>query len=135
FWKATSASCSSPLLVLVNSKSGDNQGVKFLRKFKQLLNPAQVFDLMNGGPELGLRLFQKFVTFRILVCGGDGSVGWVLSELDKLKLHKQCQLGVLPLGTGNDLARVLGWGGLCDDDAQLLQILEKLERATTKMLD
>uniref|UniRef100_A0A671VFW7 Diacylglycerol kinase n=1 Tax=Sparus aurata TaxID=8175 RepID=A0A671VFW7_SPAAU len=135
FWKATSASCTSPLLVLVNSKSGDNQGVKFLRKFKQLLNPAQVFDLMNGGPELGLRLFQKFVTFRILVCGGDGSVGWVLSELDKLNLHKQCQLGVLPLGTGNDLARVLGWGGLCDDDAQLLQILEKLERATTKMLD
>ncbi|KAJ3585432.1 hypothetical protein NHX12_014151 [Muraenolepis orangiensis] len=135
FWKATSASCSSPLLVLVNSKSGDNQGVKFLRKFKQLLNPAQVFDLMNGGPQLGLRLFQKFVTFRILVCGGDGSVGWVLSELDKLNLHKQCQLGVLPLGTGNDLARVLGWGGLCDDDAQLLQILEKLERATTKMLD
>uniref|UniRef100_A0A3Q3S2Z7 Diacylglycerol kinase n=1 Tax=Mastacembelus armatus TaxID=205130 RepID=A0A3Q3S2Z7_9TELE len=135
FWKPTSASCSSPLLVLVNSKSGDNQGVKFLRKFKQLLNPAQVFDLMNGGPELGLRLFQKFVTFRILVCGGDGSVGWVLSELDKLNLHKQCQLGVLPLGTGNDLARVLGWGGLCDDDAQLLQILEKLERATPKMLD
>ncbi|MEQ2193282.1 hypothetical protein XENOCAPTIV_009220, partial [Xenoophorus captivus] len=114
FWKATSGSCASPLLVLVNSKSGDNQGVKFLRK---------------------LRLFQKFVTFRILVCGGDGSVGWVLSELDKLNLHKQCQLGVLPLGTGNDLARVLGWGGLCDDDAQLLQILEKLERATTKMLD
>ncbi|XP_061566375.1 diacylglycerol kinase delta isoform X2 [Cololabis saira] len=135
FWKATSASCSSPLLVLVNSKSGDNQGVKFLRKFKQLLNPAQVFDLMNGGPELGLRLFHKFATFRVLVCGGDGSVGWVLSELDKLNLHKQCQLGVLPLGTGNDLARVLGWGGLCDDDAQLLQILEKLERATTKMLD
>ncbi|MGH0166288.1 UNVERIFIED_CONTAM: hypothetical protein FKN15_050649 [Acipenser sinensis] len=82
-----------------------------------------------------LRLFQKFATFRILVCGGDGSVGWVLSELDKLGLHKQCQLGVLPLGTGNDLARVLGWGGLCDDDTQLLQILEKLERATTKMLD
>ncbi|XP_016316506.1 diacylglycerol kinase delta-like isoform X1 [Sinocyclocheilus anshuiensis] len=135
FWKATSPSCSSPLLVMVNSKSGDNQGVKFLRRFKQLLNPAQVFDLMNGGPQLGLRLFQKFETFRILVCGGDGSVGWVLSELDKLSLHKQCQLGVLPLGTGNDLARVLGWGGLCDDDAQLLQILEKLESATTKMLD
>ncbi|CAG02127.1 unnamed protein product [Tetraodon nigroviridis] len=140
--------------------SGDNQGVKFLRRFKQLLNPAQVFDLMNGGPHLGLRLFQKFDTFRILVCGGDGSVGWVLSEIDALTLHKQvrlcrrsrraaaparrgadrqlcvqCQLGVLPLGTGNDLARVLGWGSACDDDTQLPQILEKLERASTKMLD
>ncbi|NXF36550.1 DGKD kinase, partial [Nyctibius bracteatus] len=136
FWKATCPStCFSPLLAFVNSKSGDNQGVKFLRKFKQFLNPAQVFDLMNGGPHLGLRLFQKFSTFRILVCGGDGSVGWVLSEIDALGLHKQCQLGVLPLGTGNDLARVLGWGSLCDDDTQLLQILEKLERATTKMLD
>ncbi|XP_063061525.1 diacylglycerol kinase delta-like isoform X2 [Engraulis encrasicolus] len=155
FWKATCPpSCTSPLLVFVNSKSGDNQGVKFLRRFKQLLNPAQVFDLMNGGPHLGLRLFQKFDTFRILVCGGDGSVGWVLSEIDMLTLHKQCyrdtdggrfghqsqsltqcQLGVLPLGTGNDLARVLGWGSACDDDTQLPQILEKLERASTKMLD
>ncbi|XP_066202444.1 diacylglycerol kinase delta isoform X5 [Saccopteryx leptura] len=136
FWKATCPpSCTSPLLVFVNSKSGDNQGVKFLRRFKQLLNPAQVFDLMNGGPHLGLRLFQKFDTFRILVCGGDGSVGWVLSEIDSLSLHKQCQLGVLPLGTGNDLARVLGWGSACDDDTQLPQILEKLERASTKMLD
>ncbi|KAM9318166.1 diacylglycerol kinase delta isoform 2-T3 [Pholidichthys leucotaenia] len=136
FWKASCPpSCTSPLLVFVNSKSGDNQGVKFLRRFKQLLNPAQVFDLMNGGPHLGLRLFQKFDTFRILVCGGDGSVGWVLSEIDTLMLHKQCQLGVLPLGTGNDLARVLGWGAACDDDTQLPQILEKLERASTKMLD
>lgn len=38
---------------------------------------------------LSLRLFQKFSTFRILVCGGDGSVGWVLSEIDALGLHKQ----------------------------------------------
>lgn len=36
-----------------------------------------------------LRLFQKFDNFRILVCGGDGSVGWVLSEIDKLNLNKQ----------------------------------------------
>ncbi|XP_068918570.1 diacylglycerol kinase kappa [Petaurus breviceps papuanus] len=136
FWKASCpGACSSPLLAFVNSKSGDNQGVHFLRKFKQFLNPAQVFDLMNGGPHLGLRLFQRFSTFRILVCGGDGSVGWVLSEIDTLGLHKQCQLGVLPLGTGNDLARVLGWGSLCDNDTQLLHILEKMERATTKMLD
>lgn len=41
-----------------------------------------------------LRLFQKFDTFRILVCGGDGSVGWVLSEIDTLTLHKQVSLSL-----------------------------------------
>lgn len=77
----------SPLLVFVNSKSGDNQGVKFLKKFKQLLNPAQVFDLISTGPTLGLKLFRNFEMFRILICSGDGSVGWVLSEIDKFDLH------------------------------------------------
>ncbi|XP_018796299.1 PREDICTED: diacylglycerol kinase eta isoform X4 [Bactrocera latifrons] len=125
----------SPLLVFVNSKSGDNQGVKFLRRFKQLLNPAQVFDLISTGPSLGLRLFRRFEMFRILVCSGDGSVGWVLSEIDRFSMHKQCQVAVLPLGTGNDLARVLGWGSSCDDDAHLPQILERYESASTKMLD
>ncbi|XP_013118345.1 diacylglycerol kinase eta isoform X1 [Stomoxys calcitrans] len=125
----------SPLLVFVNSKSGDNQGVKFLRRFKQLLNPAQVFDLISTGPGLGLRLFRHFEMFRILVCSGDGSVGWVLSEIDRFSMHKQCQVAVLPLGTGNDLARVLGWGSSCDDDAHLPQILERYETASTKMLD
>lgn len=67
--------------------AGDNQGVKFLRRFKQLLNPAQVFDLISTGPRLGLRLFRHFDPFRILVCSGDGSVGWVLSEIDKLDMH------------------------------------------------
>lgn len=49
--------------------------------------------------------------------------------------QKQCQIAVLPLGTGNDLARVLGWGASCDDDTHLPQLLERYETASTKMLD
>ncbi|XP_054270503.1 diacylglycerol kinase eta-like isoform X1 [Macrosteles quadrilineatus] len=134
-WEAIRPQDCSPLLVFVNSKSGDNQGVKFLRRFKQLLNPAQVFDLISTGPGLGLRLFRHFDPFRILVCSGDGSVGWVLSEIDRLNMQKQCQVGVLPLGTGNDLARVLGWGSSCDDDTHIPQLLDRYEKASTKILD
>ena len=36
-----------------------------------------------------LKLFQKFDHFRILVCGGDGSVGWVMNEVDQMNLSTQ----------------------------------------------
>ena len=36
-----------------------------------------------------LQMFRKFDMFRILICGGDGSVGWVLSEMDRLNLSSK----------------------------------------------
>ena len=44
-------------------------------------------------------------------------------------------MGVLPLGTGNDLSRVLGWGASFDDDTQLPAVLDRTEHAQIKMLD
>ena len=36
-----------------------------------------------------LQLFQRFEKFRIIVFGGDGSIGWVLSAVDKFNLHSK----------------------------------------------
>lgn len=52
-----------PLLVFVNSKSGDNQGVKMFRKFKRILNPAQVFDLIRSGPHCGFVFYFRILYF------------------------------------------------------------------------
>ncbi|CAD7090766.1 unnamed protein product [Hermetia illucens] len=39
-----------------------------------------LFSIESG---IGLRLFRQLNLFRILVCSRDGSVGWVLNEIDK----------------------------------------------------
>lgn len=103
-----------PLVVFVNPKSGGNQGVKVLEDFKELLSPQQVFDLSKGGPKEGLLAFSKdgaFLPCRILACGGDGTPGWILCVMDELGFTNEPPIATLPLGTGNDISRVLGFGG------------------------
>ena len=39
-------------------------------------------------------------------------MGWVLSILDELDIRPPPPIAVLPLGTGNDLSRVLKWGAV-----------------------
>ncbi|XP_058812354.1 diacylglycerol kinase theta isoform X2 [Topomyia yanbarensis] len=102
-----------PLLVFVNVKSGGCQGLELISSFRKLLNPYQVFDLDNGGPLPGLYVFRHIQDYKILVCGGDGTIGWVLQCLDNVGQDSQCSsppCAIVPLGTGNDLARVLRWG-------------------------
>lgn len=131
-----SDSNSTPLLVFVNSRSGPQQGQLLITQLRRLLNPIQVWDLgEDGGPETVLESFCVFRNLRILVCGGDGTVSWIIAALEKLKLKRKWPpIGILPLGTGNDLARIHGWGGGYNNES-LIGILEQVADSYISLLD
>lgn len=105
-----------PLLVFVNSRSGGGQGTAICRAAQRLFNAHQVFDLTQSGPVPGLCVFRRLRRCHVMVAGGDGTVNWVLNSIGEIK---ECcpqlrdwepAVGIIPVGTGNDLSRVLGWG-------------------------
>ncbi|XP_044623967.2 diacylglycerol kinase theta isoform X3 [Equus asinus] len=126
-----------PLLVFVNPRSGGLKGRDLLCSFRKLLNPHQVFELTNGGPLPGFHVFSQLPCFRVLVCGGDGTVGWVLAALEEMRHHLACpepSVAILPLGTGNDLGRVLRWGaGYSGEDP--FSVLVSVDEADAVLMD
>lgn len=128
-----------PLLVFINAKSGGQNGPSLRRRLNTLLNPVQVFELSaSQGPETGLKLFSKVQYFRVLVCGGDGTVAWVLDAIERHNFESPPPVAILPLGTGNDLSRVLQWGrGLStvEGPGGLSNILYDINHAAVTMLD
>lgn len=79
----------------------------FATFFKYMHNITEILCLL-----VRLDLYKKVPNIRILAAGGDGTVGWILSMIDSLGLSPPPPVGILPIGTGNDLARTLNWGGV-----------------------
>ncbi|XP_013142969.1 PREDICTED: diacylglycerol kinase epsilon [Papilio polytes] len=96
-----------PLIVLANRKSGSSRSDEVISIFRGLLNPIQVVDISSISPEKVIKWLPN--RCRLLIAGGDGTVAWVLNAL-KPATHISASVGILPMGTGNDLSRVLGWG-------------------------
>jgi len=76
-----------------NLRDGDNRKSGFSKIVEKASVPHQV----------------KEGNVRVIACGGDGTVKWVISELVKLK-RTDIPIGVIPFGTGNDFARAFNWG-------------------------
>uniref|UniRef100_A0AAY4AIW1 Diacylglycerol kinase n=1 Tax=Denticeps clupeoides TaxID=299321 RepID=A0AAY4AIW1_9TELE len=139
-----SAACGSgwtPVLVLANTRSGNNMGEALLGEFRTLLNPVQVFDLTQLPPSKALQLCTLLPpgSVRVLVCGGDGTVGWVLDAIDNMRLKGQDQfiprVTILPLGTGNDLSNSLGWGAGYAGEIPVEQVLRNIMEAEVVKMD
>ncbi|XVE71761.1 hypothetical protein DITRI_Ditri10aG0177700 [Diplodiscus trichospermus] len=139
----------SPMVVFINSRSGGRHGPALKQRLQQLISEEQVFDLQDVKPHefvrYGLACLEKWANggdlcaketrqkIRVVVAGGDGTVGWVLGCLGEL--HQKGRepvppVAVVPLGTGNDLSRSFGWGGTFPF-AWKSAIKRTLHRATT----
>lgn len=146
----------SPLIVFINSKSGGRYGPELMARLQDLMGEEQVIDLLSVKPQefinYGLGCLEKLASIgdmcaketreklRIVVAGGDGTVGWVLGclgELHKAGRDPVPPTAVVPLGTGNDLSRSFGWGGSFPFSwkAAIKKTLDKATRAPTSRLD
>ena len=126
----------TPLLLFINKRSGGQSGEKIYRKLLRVLNPRQVFLLQNDRTIIrALEIYASLPNVRICVFGGDGTVGWVLGRLAELySLLNNPPVCICPLGTGNDLSRVLSWGEQYDPK-RLLSTLIQIPQAQAIALD
>jgi len=126
-----------PLIVIGNGKSGSNEACHILSAARKMLNAVQAIDLSNQEPTIALQLctLLKDTQCRLLVAGGDGTVAWVLNAVQDLKLQHLPETALLPLGTGNDLSRSIGWGAHMESKLDFAATLRSIANATTKPLD
>lgn len=62
-----------------------------------------VCALLNTLSLCSLYVFRQITNYKILVCGGDGTIGWVLQCLDNVGQDSECSsppCAIVPLGTG-----------------------------------
>ena len=123
------------IIAFVNPRSGGQKGPYVLESLKNFLHRDNVFDLTKGGPKPGLEKHKLNSNLKIIACGGDGTVGWVLSVLDELDFgSNKPAVAIIPLGTGNDLSRTLGWGGGYKDES-MEQFIKKVINGRIELLD
>lgn len=98
---------------LINPISGGGLGKKvhcFIPEIMKSMNFSDTdwnaeFTEAHHSKEQILKILQTTET--LIAVGGDGTVSFVFQVLLRSGLASQVKIGLIPLGTGNDLARVL----------------------------
>ncbi|RZU31819.1 diacylglycerol/lipid kinase family protein [Blastococcus saxobsidens] len=97
------------LLVVVNRAAGTTDEESVTTALTALRSGADVRVAATADPGELLRAVEGRGDRRLVVLGGDGSVHAAVTALDAVGgLDPDEPLGIVPLGTGNDLAQALG---------------------------
>ncbi len=97
-------------LFFINPVSGSGYGRRLAEQIEHLNLPAPAFkQVVFIDPD---RLSQQVYSCArgkdlIIICGGDGTVSTIVSHL--VDLDQVPPFAIIPLGTGNDIARSTGW--------------------------
>lgn len=125
---------------LINPISGGGEGknvMKFLPEIMDSLGFARNdwqadFTNRTGQQEQAVEALQN--TQKLIAVGGDGTVSTVLRALMVSGLYTDVQVGLIPLGTGNDLARVLNLYNAFANRG-LLYLVRQLVQAQSRPFD
>ncbi len=94
--------------IIANPRAGHKRGPRAIKELRLLLRAKEVkhelFETQHPGhaTELAQRLIEKGER-RIIIFGGDGTI----SEVVNATVNSEIELGIISVGTGNDLARSL----------------------------
>jgi YegS/Rv2252/BmrU family lipid kinase len=114
--------------ILANPAAGRGRGRKLVERVRALASGLDLEVRISRGSEdltLQARAAVSDRIERLLVAGGDGTVHWVVQGL----AGTDCALGILPTGSGNDLAGVLGL------PADLEEALQRALRGPLRRID
>ncbi len=98
------------LVFVVNPRSGGRAGVWLLARLRERLADERVLNIDEIAlSDLARALVERDDTVAVIACGGDGTAAAVLEACWQVSPLRPVPVGTIPLGTGNDLARHLGW--------------------------
>jgi len=120
-------------LFIINPVAGGRAGKKIRQDLSAEIKkniPTTEYDLLLTGPgEIGFPAADYDV---VVVAGGDGTVGKAVQTLARRETRPK--LGIIPVGTGNDLARSLGICALMNSRG-VAGLLVALRAGRSRLLD